>query len=184
MKVIFFWGHWNGDRSKIDELCGIYGKDEMLQKSNLIFFIRSFYNCHHTTYLSFWLQWQVSFKRNFAWTFYITNYSSKKNRHNVITSIYFWYFNFEILSILGDKLSGFLFSSDIEMTIFSDRKNYYISHFMGGQILFSQVGFFFISVKDCHQGNYKNVKRCFMKMLRAERRRDFNFDVWHASHSS
>ena len=57
-----------------------------------------------------------------------------------------------------NRLFGFLFSSDIEMALFSDRKTYCISHFMEGQILFSQVGFFFTSVKDCHQGNYKNVK--------------------------
>ena len=133
---------------------GSMAKMKCCKKSNLIFIIWTFYNCHHTTYLSFWLLWHQSFKRNFVWTFDITNYLSKKNWHIEV----FLIFHFRNITNSRNRLSGFLFSSDIEMALFSDRKNYCISHFMEGQILFSQVGFFFTSVKDCHQGNYKNVK--------------------------
>ena len=124
-------------------------------KSNLILIIWNFYNWHHTTYLSFWLLGQQSFKRNLLWTLDITNYLSKKCCNYTISrliythsSMYFSYFNFEVLSILGNRLSSFaVFLWYWEDTFLWQEELLYFPFYGGSNFVFSSWFLFYIGKK-------------------------------------
>ena len=160
MKVIFFWGHWNGDRSKIDELCGIYGKDEMLQKAIWFsLFERSIIATTQRTYL--FDCWDNKVSKEICcehWILLIIYLRNVAIIRFTDTSMYFSYFNFEVLSILGNRLSSFaVFLWYWNDTFLWQEELLYFPFYGGSNFVFSSWFLFYIG-KRLSPRKLQNVK--------------------------